>query len=36
MNEQKLIEKPHLIEALFAGAATMGEKNAAELARQRI
>lgn len=36
MNEQKLIEKLRLIEALFAGAATKGEKVAAERARERI
>lgn len=36
MNEQKLIGKLRLIEALFAGAATMGEKVAAERARERI
>lgn len=36
MNEQKLIEKLRLIEALFAGAATGGEKVAAERARERI
>ena len=36
MNEQKLIEKLRLIEALFSGAATKGEKVAAELARERI
>ncbi len=36
MNEQKLIEKLRLIEALFSGATTKGEKIAAELARERI
>ncbi|GAB6192885.1 hypothetical protein [Desulfocastanea catecholica] len=36
MNEQKLIEKLRLIEALFSGAATKGEEVAAELARERI
>lgn len=36
MNEQDLIDKLRLIEALFSGATTKGEKNAAELARKRI
>ena len=36
MDEASLIEKLRLIEALFAGAATEGEKLAAERARQRI
>jgi len=36
MNEQKLIDKLQLIEALFAGATTKGEKVAAERARERI
>jgi hypothetical protein len=36
MNEQKLIEKLRLIEALFSGTTTKGEKVAAELARERI
>ena len=36
MDEAKLIEKLRLIEALFAGAATEGEKVAAERAKQRI
>jgi len=36
MNEQKLIEKLRLIEALFSGATTKGEEVAAELARERI
>lgn len=36
MNEQKLTEKLKLIEALFAGAATEGEKDAAFNALQRI
>jgi len=36
MDEQKLIEKLRLIEALFSGAATKGEKVAAKLARERI
>ena len=36
MNEQKLIEKLRLIDALFSGAATRGEEVAAELARERI
>ena len=36
MNEAKLIEKLRLIEALFSGAATDGEKVAAEKARERI
>jgi hypothetical protein len=36
MNEQKLTEKLKLIEALFAGATTEGEKDAAFNALQRI
>ena len=36
MDEAKLIEKLRLIEALFAGAATAGERDAADRARQRI
>jgi hypothetical protein len=36
MNESKLIEKLKLVEALFAGATTAGEKNAAFNALQRI
>jgi hypothetical protein len=36
MDEDKLIEKLRLIEALFAGAKTSGEKDAADRARQRI
>lgn len=36
MNEQDLIDKLRLIEAMFSGATTKGEKNAAELARKRI
>ena len=36
MNEQKLTEKLKLIEALFAGAATEGEKEAAFNAFQRV
>lgn len=36
MNEANLVEKLRLIEALFAGAATEGEKDAAARARQRI
>ena len=36
VNEAKLIEKLRLIEALFAGAKTDGEKDAADRARQRI
>ena len=36
MNEQKLMEKLRLIEALFAGATTKGEQVAAERARERI
>lgn len=36
MDETKLIEKLRLIEALFAGAATDGEKNTAKKAKQRI
>ncbi|MDJ0764994.1 MAG: hypothetical protein QNJ97_18575 [Myxococcota bacterium] len=36
MNELKLIEKLRLIEALFSGAATEGERVAADRARERI
>lgn len=36
MDEAKLLEKLRLIEALHAGAATEGERIAAELARDRI
>lgn len=36
MHEDKLLEKLRSIEALFAGAATAGEKDAAGHARQRI
>ncbi len=36
MNEARLIEKLRAIEALFAGATTPGERNAADRARQRI
>ena len=36
MDETKLIDKLRLIEALFAGAATEGEKDAAACARDRI
>ena len=36
MNEATLIEKLLKIEALFAGAATEGERTSAKLARQRI
>jgi hypothetical protein len=36
MDEAKLIEKLRLIEALFAGAATPGERDAAGRAKQRI
>lgn len=36
MDEQKLIEKLRLIEAMFSGATTKGEQVAAELARERI
>lgn len=35
-SEQELIAKLQLIEALFAGAATPGEREAAALARERI
>ena len=34
--EQRLIEKLQLIEALYAGAATLGERDAAAHARERI
>ncbi|MCC6752129.1 MAG: hypothetical protein IT371_31045 [Deltaproteobacteria bacterium] len=36
MDEAKLIEKLRLIEALFSGATTPGERAAADHARQRI
>ena len=36
MDEARLIEKLRLVEALFAGASTAGEKAAAESAKQRI
>ncbi len=36
MDEVKLKEKLRLIEALFAGAKTAGEKDAADRARQQI
>lgn len=36
MNEQRLVEKLRLIEALFEGATTKGEEVAAGLARERI
>lgn len=36
MDESRLVEKLRLIEALFSGAATEGEKVAADRARQRI
>jgi hypothetical protein len=36
MEESKLVEKLRLIEALFSGATTDGERVAAELARERI
>lgn len=36
MNEAKLIDKLRLVEALFSGAATEGEKDAAGRARDRI
>ena len=36
MNEKELIEKLQKIEALFAGAATTGERISAELAKERI
>jgi len=36
MNESELIEKLRKIEALFAGAATQGERDSAELAREKI
>ena len=36
MDEARLIEKLRLIETLFAGAKTAGEKDAADRARQRI
>ncbi|MEW6753033.1 MAG: hypothetical protein AB1505_18940 [Candidatus Latescibacterota bacterium] len=36
MNEQRLVERLRLIEALFAGASTEGERVAADRARERI
>ena len=36
MDEAKLIEKLRLIETLYAGAKTAGEKDAADRAKQRI
>lgn len=36
MNERELIEKLRLVENLFAGAATEGEKDAAAIAMERI
>ena len=36
MDEAKVLEKLRLIEALYAGAATEGEKDAAGRARHRI
>jgi hypothetical protein len=36
MDETRLIEKLQLIEALYAGAKTAGEKDAADRAKQRI
>lgn len=36
MDEAKLLEKLHLIEALFAGATSEGERDAAAAARSRI
>ena len=36
MDEEKLVEKLRLIEALFSGAATVGERDAAVRARERI
>lgn len=36
MDEERLIKRLRLVEALHAGAATAGEKMAAELARERI
>jgi hypothetical protein len=36
MDEARLIEKLRLIEALFSGAKTAGEKDAADRAKQRI
>ncbi len=36
MDESRLIEKLKLIEALFAGATTSGERAAAEHAKRRI
>ena len=36
LDETRLIEKLRLIEAMFAGAKTPGEKDAADRARQRI
>ena len=36
MDEARLIDKLKLVEALFAGAATPGERDAADRAKQRI
>lgn len=36
IDEAKLLEKLRLIEALFSGATTEGERNAADAARERI
>ena len=36
MHEARLIEKLRLVEALFAGANTAWEKDAADWAKQRI
>jgi hypothetical protein len=36
MDEARLIDKLRLVEALFAGAATPGERDAADRAKQRI
>jgi hypothetical protein len=36
LDEAKLVDKLRLVEALFAGASTAGEKAAAESAKQRI
>jgi hypothetical protein len=36
MDEQRLIERLRLIEALFAGGSTKGERGVAERARTRL
>jgi hypothetical protein len=36
VDEAKLVDRLRLVEALFAGASTAGEKAAAESAKQRI